>query len=372
MDELSHLQRWRLILGSDADESGSAHLSGEMLLMDELLEQLYGTPHTRDGGLGASVPQLRRWLSDIHKCFPRRVVHVLQQEAVKRFGVEALLSEPELIDSLVPDVQLAATLLSLKDALSDEALERARCVVARLARSLRERLEFPLVQALIRARRSHERTHRPQPWDIDMDQTIRRNLKHYQPQLRAIIPQIIVGERRKGQALSHLVLLIDQSGSMATSLIYAAVLGSVMAQIRSLRTHFVVFDTQVVDLTDKLSDPVALLFSTQLGGGTDIGQALVYARKLVVQPRETIVVLLSDLYEGGRATRLLREASQLVHAGVRLISLLALSDEGRPAYDRNMARQLAQLGIPAFATTPEVFPELMAAAIKGRDLKAFM
>ncbi len=373
MEPLTHEQKWRLILGKEADE-GLA-LEGAWETIDEALELLYEEGEAaraeRQGGLGASAPRLRQWLDDIRKYFPKRVVQVLQQDAVQRLGIERLLTEPELLETLTPDVQLAATLLSLKGALSDEALDHARQLIRRLADELREKLEFPLLQALHRARRTRQRTRHPRPSDIHMDQTIRKNLKHYQPELGTIIPETIIGQQRKGRALHHLILLIDQSGSMGESLVYSAICGSILAQVPSLRTHFVVFDTSVADLSELLDDPVELLFSTQLGGGTDIGQALAYVRQLVHAPNETIVVLISDLYEGLSKQRVQTEAAQLVHLGVRLVALLALSDAGRPAYDRDMAHRLGRLGVPAFSTTPDAFPEVMAAAIRGEDLARF-
>lgn len=376
MEKLTHAQKWRLILGSDAADGQGPTLEGAWKSIDELLAALYHKTADgvsgRQGGLDASALHLRQWLGDIRKYFPEKAVRVLQRDAIEHLGVERLLSAPELLDTVTPDVQLAAKLLSLKDALSEEALVHARQLIRRLAEALREKLEFPFVQALQRARRSPVRTRRPRPADIDMDWTVRKNLKHYRPELKTIVPEAFIGPQRKGRALHHLILLIDQSGSMGESLVYSAICGSIMARVPSLRTRFVVFDTSVVDLTDRLDDPVALLFSTQLGGGTDIGKALAYARTLIEQPSQTVVVLISDLYEGASKRQVQQQAAQLVDLGVRLIVLLALSDKGRPAFDRDMARRLARLGLPAFSTTPEVFPEVMAAALRGEDLARFV
>ncbi len=375
MKKLTHEQKWRLILGKEAADAQGPPLEEPWKSIDGLLEALYGSTEEaeseRQGSLEVSAPHLRQWLGDIRKYFPEEVVRVLQRDAVERLGVERVLAAPELIETLTPDVQLAATLLSLKDALSEEALTHARRLIRRLAEALREKLEFPLLQALQRARRSHTRTRRPRPADIDIEWTVRKNLKHYRPELKTIVPETFIGPQRKGRALYHLILLIDQSGSMGESLVYSAVCGSIMARLPSLRTHFVVFDTSVVDLTDRLDDPVALLFSTQLGGGTDIGKALAYARTLVEQPAQTIVVLISDLYEGASKQQLYLQAAQLVNMGVRVIALLALSDRGRPAFDQGVARRLAKLGLPTFSTTPEMFPEVMAAAFRGEDLARF-
>jgi hypothetical protein len=141
-----------------------------------------------------------------------------------------------------------------------------------------------------------------------------------------------------------------------------------MASIRAVRTSLVVFDTAVVDLTDQLADPVEVLFGAQLGGGTDIHRARSYCQGLVRAPNDTILVLISDLYEGGDRQQLLKRAASLTAAGVQLIALLALSDRGAPAYDHDIAGALAGMGAPAFACTPDLFPDLMAAAIERRNL----
>jgi Mg-chelatase subunit ChlD len=198
--------------------------------------------------------------------------------------------------------------------------------------------------------------------------TIRANLKHYQPEHRTIIPETRIGFGRKRSALRDVILCVDQSGSMATSVVYSGVFGAVLASLRAVRTHLVVFDTAVVDLTEELADPVELLFGTQLGGGTDINQALTYCQALVQRPEETILVLISDLFEGGNQREMLNRAAALAGSGVQFIALLALNDDGAPSYDHQVAVAFAGSGIPAFACTPDLFPELMAAAINRQDI----
>jgi Mg-chelatase subunit ChlD len=240
-------------------------------------------------------------------------------------------------------------------------------VVADLQLRLTQRTRSTLAGAVNRA----ARVNRPRHGDIDWRRTILANLRHYQPSLRTVVPQRLIGYGRRGLAVHRdVVLLVDQSGSMAASVVYASVFSAAIASLRTLRTSLVVFDTAVVDLTDKLADPVDVLFGTQLGGGTDINRALAYAQGLVTRPRDTILVLISDLYEGGVQEEMLRRVAALTASGVQVIVLLALSDQGAPDYDNDNAAALAQLGVPAFACTPDVFPNLMAAAIERRDLRA--
>jgi Mg-chelatase subunit ChlD len=213
------------------------------------------------------------------------------------------------------------------------------------------------------------RNRRPKYREIDWPRTIRANLKNYQPQYHTVIPETLVGYgRRRHTAQRDIILAIDQSGSMANSVVYSSIFGAVMASLPVVKTHMVVFDTSVVDLTEELQDPVDVLFGVQLGGGTDINQALGYCQSLVRIPADTIMVLISDLYEGGIREEFVKRMNALKTSGVQVIVLLALSDEGRPAYDREIAAALSTLGIPAFACTPDLFPDLMSAAIQRQSI----
>lgn len=232
-------------------------------------------------------------------------------------------------------------------------------------------MEAPLRQAVQGALNKAQRTRRPRPNEIDWHATIRRNMKHYQPNHQTIIPEVLLGHGRRQRTLKTLILLVDQSGSMAESVVYAGVIAAVMASLRSVKTHIILFDTTVVDMTDKIHDPVELLFAAQLGGGTDIAQALIYAEQLVTQPRDTICLLISDLYEGGNVQVMHQSAQRMVQNGVNMVTLLALSDGGTPAYDHQNAQAFGAIGIPAFACTPDRFPELMAAVLKGERVERF-
>jgi hypothetical protein len=371
------LRRWRLVLGGeDADGTGYA-LAETDLRRDEVLAALYdggggGGSGDRRGGLGGSAPRVARWLGDIRTYFPTSVVQVMQRDAMDRLGLRQLLLEPEMLATVQPDVELVGTLMGLGRAIPARSRETARAVVRQVVDDLETRLAAPIRQAITGALNRAARTNRPRHSDIDWNRTISANLSRYQPEYRTVIPERLVGYgRRTTQVLREIVLCIDQSGSMASSIVFSSVFGAVMASLRALRTRLVVFDTAVVDLTDSISDPVDVLFGVQLGGGTDIGGALSYCETLVTQPRDTIMVLISDLYEGGVQEELLRRCGGLVASGVQLIALLALSDEGKPSYDHENAAALADLGVPAFACTPDLFPDLMAAAIQRQDIGAW-
>lgn len=372
------MRRWRLVLGGERADGTGVSLTGDDVRMDGALEKLYGgggdegrsRPGRRSAGLGDSAPTVARWLGDIREYFPSSVVQVMQKDAIERLDLTRLLLEPEMLDAVEPDVHLVGTLLSLNRVMPDRARESARAVVRTVVRDLERRLAQRTRSAVGGALDRSARVLRPRRLaDVDWERTIRANLRHYLPEHGTLVPERLIGYGRRQQAVKRdVVLAVDQSGSMAASVVYASVFAAVLASMRSLRTSLVVFDTAVADLTDQLHDPVEVLFGTQLGGGTDINRAIAYCQGLVARPADTIMVLISDLYEGGVRDEMLRRIGALTAAGVQVVVLLALSDEGAPAYDHDNAAALAALGVPAFACTPDAFPELMAAAIERRDL----
>jgi Mg-chelatase subunit ChlD len=366
INEAERLRRWRLVLGQDAADSCGS-LSGDALGMDQVLTALYGGGE-RSAGLGGSAPHVNRWLGDIRTYFPRSTVRVMQRDAIERLGLQRLLLEPEVLESVEPDVHLVATLLALGHAIPDKTKDTARQVVRKVVDEVERRLRNPLVQAVRGSLHRATRTNRPRASEIDWDRTIRKNLKNYVPEKRTIIAERLVGFGRKRSSLRDVMLCVDQSGSMGTSVVYSGIFGSVLATIRAVRTQMIVFDTSVVDLTDQMHDPIDLLFGTQLGGGTDINRAVAYCQERITRPAQTIFVLITDLYEGGNAEELMARVAAILAAGVKMVCLLALNDDGAPSFDERNAARLAELGVPSFACTPDLFPELMAAAINRQDL----
>ncbi|MEU8843592.1 VWA domain-containing protein [Streptomyces roseus] len=374
------LRRWRMVLGGEEDGTGYAP-AGRDAGMDAALSALYGGSGRagqggrkgRDGGrsagLGGSAPHLARWLGDIRTYFPGSVVQIMQRDAIERLGLASLLLEPEMLEAVEPDVHLVGTLLSLHEAMPETTRERARAVVRKVVERLEARLAARTRATLTGALDRSARTSRPRHADIDWNRTIRANLKNYLPEYGTVVPERLIGYGRAAQAVrKEVVLCVDQSGSMAASVVHASVFGAVLASMRAIATRLVVFDTAVVDLTDQLEDPVDVLFGTQLGGGTDINRALAYCQSRITRPADTVVVLISDLYEGGIRDGMLARVAAMKASGTEFVALLALSDEGAPAYDREHAAALAALGVPAFACTPDLFPEVMAAALEKRPL----
>lgn len=367
-------RRWRLALGGD-DAGG---LSDRDRRLDAALAGLYdglqqGKGRSKRGGLSGSAPRVASWLGDIREFFPSTVVQVIQKDAFERLGLKQMLLQPEFLAALEADVHLVADLIALRSVMPEKTKDTARQVVDKVVKQLMEKLESRTAETIRGAVDKRRRTRRPRHSDIDWPRTIARNLRHWQQEHRTIVPETLVGFGRMSRKanLEEVILCVDQSGSMGTSVVYSSIFAAVMASLPAISTKLVVFDTNIVDLTPELSDPVEVLFSVQLGGGTDINQALAYCETLIAEPARTHLVLISDLIEGGIAEQMMARARAMVAAGVNVIVLLALNDDGRPVYDADHAGMLAALGCPVFACTPDQFPDLMAVALKRNDIWAW-
>ena len=384
--ELEQLRRWRLILGKDSQQSldgmcggggGGCALSGADAEMDAALAAIYDevpedddAPKQRSAGLGGSAPRLAKWLGDIRTYFKEDVVSVIQSDAIERKGLTQLLFEPETLKSVQPNIQLVGTLMSLSGRIPERTKETARMVVAAVVEEVKKKLEQRLRQAVLGALNRKEHSPLPSAAAIDWKWTIGRNLKNYNADLGTIVPERVYFYSRAQRSNAWTVIVdMDQSGSMADSVVYGAICGSIFASLPALDTHVVAFDTEVVDLTEKCgTDPVDMIFGVQLGGGTDINKSVAYCERFIQDPRKTLFILITDLFEGGNEAQLVRRMGEMRAAGVKAICLLALSDAGAPCYDENLARKLSALGIPCFACTPAKLPDLVEGALRGADL----
>jgi hypothetical protein len=333
-------------------------------------EEKPGEKGARSAGLGASAPKLSKWLGDIRSYFPTDVVSVIQQDAIERKGLKQLLFEPELLGQVTPSIDLVGTLMSLKGMIPDRTKETARMVVRAVVEEIMKRMRSAVEQAVRGAMdRSRHSPMRSLP-NLDWRRTIQRNLKNYERKRKTVIPdQFFFWARQHRRKEWNVVVCMDQSGSMAESVVYGSVTGAILASMPALETHVVVFDTAVVDLTPECSDPVDLLFGVQLGGGTDINRAVKYCQGLIHDPRKTLFILITDLFEGGNANELVRRLAEMAESGVRCVTMLALSDSGVPSYDESMAKRVRALGIPCFGCTPGLLPEFLTGALRGADLE---
>ncbi|MGQ9656469.1 MAG: VWA domain-containing protein [Fimbriimonadales bacterium] len=380
------LMRWRLILGRRAEQANAAfRLSGasdsddstetplqralpvgiSLGALDRALSFVYDGGE-RIGGTDDSAPYIPQWLEQMRALFHTSTLAMVQRDAFERTGLAELLLQPEVVPQLQPDVRLAATILSLKEQIPDTLKQTAREIIRQVVEELRRTLEVQIVQTVMGALQRNRYSPIRSARNLDWRRTIKSNLRHYLPDRKTIIPErLYFWANEKRLRDWQILLLVDQSGSMANSAIYASLMASIFASLQVLETHLVVFDTSVVDLTPYLSgDPVELLFSLQLGGGTDIAQAVAYGASLVRRPERCLFVLITDLYEGGDEAALLTHLRALRESKVQVLCLLALED-GKPQYHKALARQVAALDIPTAAATPDQLLTLMRQILKG-------
>lgn len=380
------MTRWRLILGQDSEDRfekmGGGGLSGEMDMMDQALAAIYNLNSPGSfgtGGAGAgrgpSNPQITRWLGDVRSLFEPELVKIIQGDAMTRCGLKQLIFEPELLENLEPDVNLASTILMLKDQIPKRSKESVREFIKKIVEEINRLLEQDIRRAVTAAVNKRKHSPIPSAAALDYKMTIQRNLKHYNQELKTIVPEHFYFFDRTSTTAANkwnVILDIDQSGSMGESVIYSSIISCILASMSSISTRIVAFDTNIVDLTEKSDDPVDLLFGFQLGGGTNIDQSVAYCEKFIENPKKTLFFLITDLEEGGNRAALLRRLGELKEAGVTLVCLLALAEGGRPYYDTQMAQKVAALKIPCFACSPQMLPQLLERALKGQDLDQFV
>ena len=375
------LLRWRLVLGSGAEEvdpclslaalaDGAAAVGVAADRLPELertLDFVYGD---RTAGSGASRPSIPAWLAHLREFFGQSTVALVQQDAIERQGLTQLLFEPETLPLLEKNVDLVATLVAARGMIPDRAKEIARQVVREVVDDLRKRLETRVRSAVIGAMRRDRTSPLRIARNIDWRRTIRSNLKGWDRERQRLLAERFyfwANQRRRHEW--DVAILVDQSGSMAESVVYSSVMAAIFASIDVLRTRLAFFDTQVVDMTPVLDDPVEVLFTAQLGGGTDINRAVAYAqRHFIERPEKTLLILITDLYEGGNQAQLKARVRQIVDSRVKMLCLLALSDRGRPSYDHALARELGEIDVPCFGCTPDRLVEVVERLMKNQDI----
>ena len=367
-DERTRRMRWRLVLGESAEELLGG-VADEWQARDTALAYLYDREYgpgrnTRMGAGSLAPSQLTvpDWINMIHELFPRKTIERLERDALERYQIEELVTNPDLLSRAQPSPTLLKAVLRTKHLMNQEVLTMARrlvrAVIEQLMEKLARQITAPFTGSIDRRRRSFLKVAK----NFDARTTIRRNLSHYDPATqRLYIRQPYFFSRVRRQADRwQMIILVDESGSMADSVIHAAVTAAIFFGIKSLRTHLVLFDTSIVDVTEHCNDPVETLMQVQLGGGTDIGQALRYAASLVDNPRRTIVVLITDFCEGAPIQHLYAAAKHLVGSGVTLLGLAALDDRAEPHYDRAVAGRMVELGAHVAAMTPGELAEWVA------------
>ena len=362
-------RRWRLILGSEADHSlcSGQPLEAHDLRRDRALDALYGRElDSRDGGVGRPQPHAVHWLGEVRKLFPQSAAEILQRDALQRYGMTGLLQDPQVLREATPSIELVQALMAVRESLPQALLVEVLALIRRVVQQLEQRLAPKMQAAFAARRRRHGSGGRPRLADLDWARTLRHNLKHYQPESQQLVLERLFFHPREERRLPwHLWLVVDQSGSMAASVIHSAVMAGIFARLQTVQARLLLFSDGVVDVSDQLAAPERLLLGAQLGGGTNIGAGLAAAGAQLQVPRRSVVVLVSDLYEGYDSQRVLDEVSRLVGSGVRVLALAALDGRAQPDYDRNMAQRMTQRGAEVAAMTPEHLVDWLAAVMQG-------
>lgn len=352
-------------------------LSGQALVgIDASLAFIYEQGE-KSASLGGSAPylpkQLAEWLRNIRQFFPNDVVALVQKDAIERKDLKSLLFEPETMPLLEKNVDLVTTLLQYQNFVPDLAKDLARQLVREIVEEIRKRLETQIRQAIIGALKRNQHSAIPVYRNIDWKTTIRRNLKHYNAELETVIPERFYFWANQIKLHEwHIIICVDQSGSMGTSVVYSSIIAAIFASINVVKTHLIFFDTEIVDMTPHLTDPVDVIFGARLGGGTDISKAIAYAADLVEQPEKTIFLLITDLYEGGSAERMLNTLSELVESKVKTLCLLALTDDGKASYNHDMAKKTTASGVYTFGCTPRKLVTVIERIMKGQSIEELM
>lgn len=364
LDPMESARRWRLILGRYSDQSLSgAQLSGDQLKLERNLDYLYQNEYkkrglqqnkSRHGGLEGSQLTAINWLNQSRKLFPKSTFERMQKHALERYQMTDLLKDPQNIRELEPNPATAKALLSMRGRLSPEVKDAIRELIRKVVEELLQKIRTQFLHALQGRRNRFRRSQIKQAQNFDWRRTIHDNLKHYLPEQKKLIIQTPVFNARVQKHLSwEIVLCVDQSGSMLDSVMYAAICASILAALPAIKISLVLFDTQVVDLSHLAHDPVEVLLTVQLGGGTNIGQALEYCAQKIKQPNRSILILISDFEEGASIQRMLNTTAQLHEQGCKLLGLAALDSQANPVYDSNMAQKLQERGMQVAAMTPE-------------------
>lgn len=368
---LAHARRWRLVLGKYADKQlGQANFGQDELRLERSLSYLYNreyerrglrTDGDRHGGEEESVFNAVNWLNQARKLFPQGTFERMQNQALERYQMEGLLRNPEAIRSLTPSMETARLLLNMRGRMNAEMQAAIRELISKVVDDILRRLKTQFKNAISGRRNRFRRSPIAHSQNFDWRATIAANLKNYDRERgKIIIQNPIFNSRMQSHFPWDIVLCVDQSGSMDSSIMYAAVCASILAGLPAVKVHLVVFDTQVVDLSHMAHDPVEVLMTVQLGGGTYIGKALQYCESKITNPSRTIVALISDFCEGGALNEFYSSVARMHGNKVKLLGLAALNDMAEPEYDQQIAQRLANLGMQVAALTPEHFAQWLA------------
>ena len=373
-DDIEILRRWRMVLGGYAQPAfDGVQLGAGDARADRALDYLYAREmearglrrgKDRTGSLDPSQLTALGWLAEVRALFPQSVFETIQAHAIDGLGMSELLSDPKVLDALEPNRDLLKAILSFKGRANPQVQDKIREIARHVIEEILARLRPRVLQALSGHVSRFRRSQRQSMQTFDWRATLRDNLKNYDPARGVIVADRLRFFARSERRMPwRIILCVDQSGSMLDSTLYAAVMAAILTGLPSLDVRLVVFDTSVVDLSSEAGDPVSVLMSIQLGGGTNIARAVTYCEQLVEQPTRTVFVLLSDFCEGGPVSPLIAAVRRLNAARVTLLGLAALGEGGAPEYDRSTAERLQAAGMAVAALTPDRFADWLGEVI---------
>ncbi len=362
INDLENLNKWRLILGKNSENhisfSGRYSENVSYQDMESTLDFLYshefGDELVRTGGSGSSQLYVADWINEVRKIFPKKTVEVLEKQALDNFNMTELLTDKEVLQKMEPNTDLLKTILQFKNLMKNDVIIEAKRIIKKVVDEISEKLQTEVKKSLLGKLNRNMPSNVKSIRNLDVKRTIQRNLKNYDVEnKRLVLKDLYFNSRTKRFNKWNIIIAVDESGSMLDSVIYSAVMAGIFAKLPMIETKLVIFDTQVVDLSSYVDDPVEVLMGMQLGGGTDIGKAVGYCETLCSNPHETIFVIVTDLYEGGNPNTLLKTCADIIGSGSKMIFLTALDRNANPAFDRNLGQKLANMGAFVGAMTPE-------------------
>ncbi|MBW9158477.1 VWA domain-containing protein [Clostridium tagluense] len=361
--DISTLNRWRLILGKYS--SNNLSFSEDYINyadMDTLLEFLYEREYgeergirndKRGGSLNPSNLTVPQWITKIKELFPKETVEILEKHALEKYNLKELLTDKTVLEKLEPNPELLKSILQMKHLMKGEVLETAKKIVKVTAEEIAKKLEQDIKTAINGRLDRNKYGGIKSSRNIDFKRTIKQNLKNFNKELNTlVVDRVYFNKRVKSSNPWNVIIAVDESGSMLDSVIHSAIMAGIFSKLPMLKTNLVIFDTEIVDLTEYLDDVVQTLMSIQLGGGTNISRALQYCNGLMENPHKAIVILVTDLYEGGNYGNMYTRAKDIIESGAKLIILPALGIDAEPVYDRGVAKKMVALGANVAAITP--------------------
>lgn len=371
-EDLENLNKWRLILGKNSENhiSFSGQYSDDISYqnMEETLDFLYSHEFGDDvmhSGSGESQLYVADWINEVRRLFPKKTVEVLEKQALDNFHLTELLTDKEVLSKMEPNTELLKTILQFKHLMKSDVVIEARRIIKKVVDEITEKLQTEIRRSLLGKINRNMPSNVKSIRNLDIKRTIRRNLKNYDTEnKRLVLKDIYFNSRIQRYNKWNIIIAVDESGSMLDSVIYSAVMAGIFAKLPMIETKLVIFDTNVVDLSGYVDDPVEVLLGMQLGGGTDICKAIRYCESICSNPHETIFVTVTDLYEGGNVRELLKTCSDIITSGSKMIFLTALDRNANPAYDKTLGQELANLGAFVGAMTPEELGDYVGKMIR--------